>query len=137
MVATLLEAAGAEASRPEDMDPRDGLKAEGYQLSEVQAQEILAMRLHRLTGATAGQHDQTQAVGGASAKVVQSARYALELGLAEISLTRFFMVARDAFARVALNGVAPWQGFTSLWHQRHREHLRGDAQDAVGADRSA
>jgi DNA gyrase subunit A len=50
MVATLLEAAGAEASRPEDMDPREGLKAEGYQLSEVQAQEILAMRLHRLTG---------------------------------------------------------------------------------------
>ncbi|WP_201314816.1 DNA gyrase subunit A [Dyella sp. EPa41] len=50
MVATLLQATGAEASRPEDMDPRDGLKAEGYQLSEVQAQEILAMRLHRLTG---------------------------------------------------------------------------------------
>lgn len=50
MVATLLEAAGAESSRPEDMDPREGLKAEGYQLSEVQAQEILAMRLHRLTG---------------------------------------------------------------------------------------
>ncbi|OOG37653.1 DNA gyrase subunit A [Rhodanobacter sp. C06] len=50
MVGALLAAAGAEASRPEDMDPRDGLKAEGYQLSEVQAQEILAMRLHRLTG---------------------------------------------------------------------------------------
>jgi DNA gyrase subunit A len=50
MVSTLLAAAGAEASRPEDMDPRDGLKADGYQLSEVQAQEILAMRLHRLTG---------------------------------------------------------------------------------------
>ena len=50
MVGALLGAAGAEASRPEDMDPRDGLKAEGYQLSEVQAQEILAMRLHRLTG---------------------------------------------------------------------------------------
>ncbi|WP_243043098.1 DNA gyrase subunit A [Dyella sedimenti] len=50
MVATLLQATGAEASRPEDMDPRDGLKADGYQLSEVQAQEILAMRLHRLTG---------------------------------------------------------------------------------------
>jgi DNA gyrase subunit A len=50
MVATLLAAAGAEASRPEDMDPRDGLKADGYQLSEAQAQEILAMRLHRLTG---------------------------------------------------------------------------------------
>jgi DNA gyrase subunit A len=50
MVASLLQAAGAEASRPEDMDPRDGLKADGYQLSETQAQEILAMRLHRLTG---------------------------------------------------------------------------------------
>ena len=50
MVASLLQAAGAEASRPEDMDPRDGLKEDGYQLSDKQAQEILAMRLHRLTG---------------------------------------------------------------------------------------
>ncbi|MGB3463260.1 MAG: DNA gyrase subunit A [Rhodanobacter lindaniclasticus] len=50
MVGALLSAAGADASRPEDMDPRDGLKADGYQLSDVQAQEILAMRLHRLTG---------------------------------------------------------------------------------------
>ncbi|WP_266168170.1 DNA gyrase subunit A [Dyella subtropica] len=50
MVSSLLAAAGAEASRPEDMDPRDGLKGDGYQLSDVQAQEILAMRLHRLTG---------------------------------------------------------------------------------------
>jgi DNA gyrase subunit A len=50
MVGALLAAAGAEASRPEDLDPRDGLKADGYQLSDTQAQEILAMRLHRLTG---------------------------------------------------------------------------------------
>ncbi|MEW5837082.1 MAG: DNA gyrase subunit A [Pseudomonadota bacterium] len=50
VVGALLSAAGADASRPEDMDPRDGLKPEGYQLSETQAQEILAMRLHRLTG---------------------------------------------------------------------------------------
>jgi DNA gyrase subunit A len=50
MVRTMLTAAGAESSRPEDMDPRDGLKDDGYQLSEVQANEILAMRLHRLTG---------------------------------------------------------------------------------------
>jgi DNA gyrase subunit A len=50
MVRTMLTAAGAESSRPEDMDPRDGLKDDGYQLSEVQATEILAMRLHRLTG---------------------------------------------------------------------------------------
>ncbi|TAL72151.1 MAG: DNA gyrase subunit A [Rhodanobacter sp.] len=50
VVGALLAAAGAEASRPEDLDPREGLKPDGYQLSDVQAQEILAMRLHRLTG---------------------------------------------------------------------------------------
>ncbi len=50
LVRALLSATGADASRPEDMDPRDGLKEDGYQLSEVQALEILAMRLNRLTG---------------------------------------------------------------------------------------
>ena len=50
LVRSLLSAAGAESSRPEDMDPRDGLKDDGYQLSDAQAQEILAMRLQRLTG---------------------------------------------------------------------------------------
>jgi DNA gyrase subunit A len=50
LVRALLSATGAEASRPESMDPRDGLKSDGYQLSEAQALEILAMRLHRLTG---------------------------------------------------------------------------------------
>ncbi|HKZ12090.1 MAG TPA: DNA gyrase subunit A [Rhodanobacteraceae bacterium] len=50
MVRTMLEAAGAAATRPEDLDPRAGLKDDGYQLSEVQAKEILEMRLHRLTG---------------------------------------------------------------------------------------
>ena len=50
MVRAMLEAAGAAATRPEDLDPRAGLKEDGYQLSEVQAKEILEMRLHRLTG---------------------------------------------------------------------------------------
>jgi DNA gyrase subunit A len=50
LVSTMLAASGADMSRPEDMDPRDGLKENSYQLSDVQAQEILAMRLHRLTG---------------------------------------------------------------------------------------
>jgi DNA gyrase subunit A len=50
LVKALLSAAGAEASRPEEMDPRDGLSDAGYQLSEAQATEILQMRLHRLTG---------------------------------------------------------------------------------------
>jgi DNA gyrase subunit A len=50
MVRAMLEAAGAAATRPEGLDPRAGLKDDGYQLSEVQAKEILEMRLHRLTG---------------------------------------------------------------------------------------
>ncbi len=50
LVASLLQAAGADASRPEDLAPGLGLLADGYQLSEVQAKEILEMRLHRLTG---------------------------------------------------------------------------------------
>src|SRR5262249_19119476 len=98
--------------------------------------EFGPLRLHRLAGAAAGQHDQAHAIGSVAAKVVQSARDALKLGLTEISLTRLFAVARDAFARVALDGVAPGQGFTSLRHQRERKHLRGDAQDAVSAYRS-
>jgi DNA gyrase subunit A len=50
LVASLLAAAGAEASRPEDMPVDAGLRPDGYQLTEVQAQQILEMRLHRLTG---------------------------------------------------------------------------------------
>ncbi|BDU21284.1 DNA gyrase subunit A [Dyella sp. GSA-30] len=50
LVSAMLTASGADMSRPEDMDPRDGLKGDTYQLSDIQAQEILAMRLHRLTG---------------------------------------------------------------------------------------
>jgi DNA gyrase subunit A len=50
LVRTLLAAAGANASRPEDMAPDAGLGPDGYQLSEVQATQILEMRLNRLTG---------------------------------------------------------------------------------------
>ncbi|HET6435668.1 MAG TPA: DNA gyrase C-terminal beta-propeller domain-containing protein, partial [Xanthomonadaceae bacterium] len=50
LVGTLLAAAGAEASRPEDLPKGVGLVAGGYQLTETQAQQILEMRLHRLTG---------------------------------------------------------------------------------------
>ena len=50
MVGALLGAAGAEASRPEDLPKGVGLLADGYQLTEIQAQQILEMRLHRLTG---------------------------------------------------------------------------------------
>ncbi len=50
LVASLLAAAGSDASKPEDLQPGVGLLADGYQLTEVQAKEILEMRLHRLTG---------------------------------------------------------------------------------------
>src|SRR5690606_32451310 len=42
---------GRAAYRPEGLDPQFGLQADGqYRLSETQAQEILNMRLQRLTG---------------------------------------------------------------------------------------
>jgi DNA gyrase subunit A len=50
LVKAMLGQGGAETSRPEELDPEFGLQDNGYQLSPVQAQEILNMRLHRLTG---------------------------------------------------------------------------------------
>ncbi len=50
LVGTLLAATGAEASRPEDLPAGVGLVDGRYQLTETQAQQILEMRLHRLTG---------------------------------------------------------------------------------------
>ncbi len=54
MVSRAMTSAGADAdptaSRPEDLDPQYGLKDDGYHLSEVQAQAILDLKLHRLTG---------------------------------------------------------------------------------------
>ena len=50
MVIDMLKGAGAEASRPEDLLAGFGLLEDGYHLSEVQAQAILDLRLHRLTG---------------------------------------------------------------------------------------
>jgi DNA gyrase subunit A len=50
LVGALLGAAGAAASRPEDLPEGVGMVGDGYQLTEIQAQQILEMRLHRLTG---------------------------------------------------------------------------------------
>ncbi len=49
MVKAMLEKAGSNASRPDDLAPEFGLNADGYKLSEAQAQAILELRLHRLT----------------------------------------------------------------------------------------
>jgi DNA gyrase subunit A len=50
MILEMLGAAGAEASRPEGLDENLGLVDNMYHLSPAQAQAILDMRLHRLTG---------------------------------------------------------------------------------------
>lgn len=50
LVSQMLEQSGAYISRPENLDPIYGLKDNLYRLSPVQAQAILDLRLHRLTG---------------------------------------------------------------------------------------
>jgi DNA gyrase subunit A len=50
LVSALLGQAGAELSRPEELQPEFGLSEDGYQLSPVQAQAILDLRLQKLTG---------------------------------------------------------------------------------------
>ncbi|MBL8381929.1 MAG: DNA gyrase subunit A [Burkholderiales bacterium] len=50
VVEEMLARAAADASRPEGLAEAYGLKDGGYRLSEVQATEILQMRLQRLTG---------------------------------------------------------------------------------------
>jgi DNA gyrase subunit A len=50
VVEEMLKRAAMEASRPEGLSIDFGLSPHGYRLSDVQAQEILQMRLQRLTG---------------------------------------------------------------------------------------
>ncbi|MDG1444996.1 MAG: DNA gyrase subunit A, partial [Methylophilaceae bacterium] len=50
VVEEMLQRAAMEASRPEGLSVDFGLTPSGYRLSGVQAQEILQMRLQRLTG---------------------------------------------------------------------------------------
>ncbi|MCB1676451.1 MAG: DNA gyrase subunit A, partial [Halioglobus sp.] len=49
-VSGMLERAGKDACRPEDLEPGYGLHEGRYVLSPAQAQAILELRLHRLTG---------------------------------------------------------------------------------------
>jgi DNA gyrase subunit A len=50
VVEEMLKRAAMEASRPEGLSVDFGLTPKGYRLSDIQAQEILQMRLQRLTG---------------------------------------------------------------------------------------
>ena len=49
-VTAMLERAGPDACRPEELEARFGLREGKYYLSPAQAQAILDLRLHRLTG---------------------------------------------------------------------------------------
>ena len=49
-VAAMVERAGAESCRPEGLDEQYGMREGKYYLSPEQAQAILELRLHRLTG---------------------------------------------------------------------------------------
>jgi len=49
-VLDMLERAGEDACRPEDLEEQYGLRDGSYYLSPAQAQAILELRLHRLTG---------------------------------------------------------------------------------------
>ncbi|MBS6009984.1 MAG: DNA topoisomerase (ATP-hydrolyzing) subunit A, partial [Haemophilus parahaemolyticus] len=49
-VAAMLDAAGVDASRPEDLPKHLGVRDGEYYLSEAQTRAILELRLHRLTG---------------------------------------------------------------------------------------
>lgn len=50
LVTDMLQRAGAEAVRPDELPEHFGLSASGYRLSPQQCQAILELRLHRLTG---------------------------------------------------------------------------------------
>jgi DNA gyrase subunit A len=49
-VSGMLERAGSDACRPDDLEPQYGMRDGSYHLSPAQAQAILELRLHRLTG---------------------------------------------------------------------------------------
>ena len=49
-VATMLERAGDDAARPEWLEAEFGIREGSYFLTEIQAQAILDLRLHKLTG---------------------------------------------------------------------------------------
>jgi len=50
IVMEMLERGDQGTARPENLDPRFGLKEDGYWLTEVQVKAILDLQLHRLTG---------------------------------------------------------------------------------------
>ncbi|MEH6568375.1 MAG: DNA gyrase subunit A [Halioglobus sp.] len=93
-VTVMLERAGTDASRPEDLDPHYGLRDGQYYLSPVQAQAILDLRLHRLTGL---EHEKL--IGEYQERLLEIADFLDILGDAE----RLKQVIRDELREVVEN----------------------------------
>jgi len=90
-MAPFLERAGGDACRPEELEPNFGLVDGSYFLSAVQAQAILDLRLHRLTGM---EHDKLLAEY--DEKLAQIAEYLEILGNA----LRLMAVIREELEQV-------------------------------------
>src|SRR5271156_5779458 len=106
------------------LDPKTGLRV-----------ELLPLRMHRLTGAATGQHNEPEAIRRWRVPVgLQSVAQGGELGRREKPLVALLVVARDAFAGVALRLIAPRGFFPFLPLERDGEHFRRDRKDPVRPD---
>ncbi len=90
-VSGMLERAGEDACKPEDIGPEFGLVDGSYRLSPRQAQAILDLKLHRLTGL---EHEKLLA------EYTQTLDNIAELGRILASPERLLQVIRDEFAAV-------------------------------------
>jgi DNA gyrase subunit A len=90
-VLPMLEAAGADACKPDGLASHFGLHEDGYRLSPEQAQAILELRLHRLTGL-----EQEKLVGDYQALLAQITDYADILE----SKPRLLSVVRDELEKI-------------------------------------
>jgi DNA gyrase subunit A len=93
-VAQFLERAGADACRPEGLGSEFGLRDDKYYLSPAQAQAILELRLHRLTGM---EHDKL--LDEYQEKVARIAEFLEILG----SSTRLMEVIREELEEIEKN----------------------------------
>lgn len=73
-IGQFLERAGDGACKPEHLGDEFGIKGDKYHLSEIQAQAILELRLHRLTGM---EHDKLLAEYGERLKQIEEYLYIL------------------------------------------------------------
>ncbi|WP_122601050.1 DNA gyrase subunit A [Pseudomonas viridiflava] len=91
-VVEMVERAGADSCRPENLDPQYGLREGKYFLSPEQAQAILELRLHRLTGLEheklLGEYQEILNQIGELIRILNSATRLMEVIREELELIR-------------------------------------------------